>query len=165
MSRAELPAAALCEVVQNIWETMFSMGLETVDENFDDRARFVTSCVQISGAWEGVVVLRSSLTLARRLTGIMLDLQEPQGADLCDAMGELANLTAGGVQALLPAPSELTPPVVIEGKDYTLVFPRCSIVNEVHFRLQAEALTVTLFEANHDACPKMGGEPRCTVQS
>jgi hypothetical protein len=81
------------------------------------------------------------LTLARELACSMLELDAPEDADFCDAMGELANLTAGVVQPLLPSPSELTTLSFIRGRDYKLVFPRCSIVNEVHFRFHSQPLS------------------------
>ena len=109
------------------------------------------------------MALRSSLTLARELACTMLALDTPEDADICDAMGELANLAAGAVQPLLPSPSELTPPSVIEGKDFKLVFPRCSIVNEVHFRFHSQPLTLTVFEANHERCGRTAAATRCNL--
>jgi len=51
------------------------------------------------------------------------------------------------VQAMMPSPSELSPPSVVEGKDYKLILPRCAIMNEVHFRYQEEPFNIVVFEA------------------
>ncbi len=163
MGQVELVAEDIYQLAQGIWETLFADHLEVAGEELAEPSGFISGCIQITGAWEGVVALRSSLALARELACTMLALDAPEDADLCDAMGELANLTAGAVQPLLPSPSELTPPSVVKGKDYKLIFPRCSIVNEVHFRFHSQPLTVTVFEANHDSCARTTAEPRCSL--
>ena len=149
MRRVQLEAADIHQLAQGIWETLFEAELEPCTlEPSTSGDGFITGCIQISGAWEGVVVLRTSLVLARRLAGQMLGLEEPEDPETCDAMGELTNLMAGAAQTLLPAPSELTPPSVIEGNDYKLVLPHSSKVNDVHFRFHGEPLTVMIFEAD-----------------
>jgi chemotaxis protein CheX len=151
------------KLAQNIWQTMFAESLEVAEQQTADRSAFLTGSIQITGAWKGVVVFGCPLPLAQSLTGIMLGLETPEDPDICDAVGELTNLTAGAIQALLPAPSELTPPSVAEGKDYKLVFPHCSIVSDVHFRFRSQLLTVSVFEADHDRCTKPGSELRCVL--
>lgn len=149
MRRSQLEAADIHQFAQGIWDTLFAAELVCcAAEPPSAGDGFITGCIQLSGAWEGVIVLRSSLVLARRLAAQMLGLDEPEDPETCDAMGELTNLMAGAAQALLPAPSELTPPSVIEGKDYKLVLPHSSMVNEVYFALYGEPLTVFIFESD-----------------
>ena len=162
MERIALAVEDIHQLAQNIWDMMFGGGLEVAENEPAGGAAFLTGSIQITGAWEGVVALRVSLDLARELACSMLAIEDPQETDLCDAIGELANLTAGAVQPLLPTPTELTPPTVIEGRDYKLVFPRCSIVNEAAFGFRSQPLTITLFEANHDRCQRHPAETECS---
>ncbi len=149
MRRVQLEANDINQLLQGIWGTLFDAELEVCGaaEAESPATDFITGCIQISGAWEGGIVLRSTMVLARELAGLMLGLEAPEDPETCDAIGELTNLMAGAAQTLLPAPSELTPPSVIEGKDYKLVLPHSRMVNEVHFRFHSEALTVMIFEA------------------
>jgi len=144
-----LEADDLVQLVQGIWGTLFDAKLEPrAAEPASPADGFITSCIRIGRAWEGVVVLRASLLVARELASLMFGLEASEDAETCDAMGELTNLIAGAAQTLLPAPSELTPPSVIEGKDYRLVLPHSSMVNELHFSFHGEPLSVMIFEAN-----------------
>lgn len=146
--RARLEQDDIHQLADRIWESMFGPGLERLDSegpSVDDR--FLTGCVQLTGAWEGAAVVRCSYKLASHLASTMFGIEELSEEEVCDTVGELANLTAGAVQALMPSPSELSPPSVVEGKDYRLILPRCSIMKEVHFRFREEPFNILVFEA------------------
>ena len=148
MRRVELEAQDLRDVVDQIWESVFNLTLESVEQEPASKdPRFLTGCIQISGSWDGALVLRCSYLLAREFTATMLGIEEPADEDIADALGELTNLTTGATQALLPTPSELTPPSVIEGKDYKLILPHFTLVNEANFQHGTEPLTIMLFES------------------
>jgi CheY-specific phosphatase CheX len=147
MRREQLLTEEIHEAAERLWQSMFEESLEYLSEEGEtEDQRFLTGCIQVTGAWEGAVVLRASFAFARVVAGLMLGLEEAADEEVCDAMGELTNLTSGALQALLPAPSELTPPSVIEGKDYKLILPGHSVVNETHCRFRNEPLTIMLFE-------------------
>src|SRR5579871_3148507 len=134
------------QLADRIWESMFGAGMERLDsEPFSDDDRFLTGCVQLTGAWEGASVVRCSYKLASHLASPMFGVEEMADEEVSDTVGELANLTAGAVQALMPSPSELSPPSVVEGKDYRLVLPRCSIMNQVHFKFCDEPFNIVVF--------------------
>lgn len=146
--RPRLEQDDIHQLADRIWESMFGEGLERLDSeaaSADDR--FLTGCVQLTGAWEGAAVVRCSFKLASHLASTMFGSEELADDEVCDTVGELANLTAGAVQALMPSPSELSPPSVVEGKDYKLILPRCSIMNEAHFQFCKEPFNIAVFEA------------------
>jgi chemotaxis protein CheX len=139
------------QLADRIWDSMFGEGLERLDsEGHSEDPRFLTGCVQLTGAWEGAAVVRCSYKLAAHLASTMFGVEELADEEVSDTVGELANLTAGAVQALMPSPSELSPPSVVEGKDYRLVLPRCSIMNQVHFKFCDEPFNIVVFEAQQD---------------
>jgi chemotaxis protein CheX len=138
----------LHQLADRIWESMFGDGLERLDEEGPSAdPRYLTGCVQLTGAWEGAAVVRCSYKLASHLASTMFGTEELAAEEVCDSVGELTNLTAGAVQAMMPSPSELSPPSVIEGKDYKLILPRCAIMNEAYFRFQDEPFTIVVFES------------------
>ena len=149
------------QLADRIWESMFGGGMEKLDsEALSDDSRFLTGCVQLTGAWEGASVVRCSYRLASHLASTMFGTEELAVEEVCDAIGELANLTAGAVQAMMPAPSELSPPSVIEGKDYKLILPRSSIMNQAHFRFNDEPFTIVVFEAQKLAHTEHSTQPQ-----
>jgi chemotaxis protein CheX len=70
--------------------------------------------VRISGAWQGVVVVDCPEELARRTAAAMWGGRPRDGAQVADAIGELANMIAGNVKVLLPGPSRLSLPAVAD---------------------------------------------------
>lgn len=76
----------------------------------------VTGSVQISGAFSGAVAVECSLDLARRAAASMFALEEAAvgRSEIRDALGEIANMIGGNVKALLPAPSRLSVPEVVD---------------------------------------------------
>ena len=137
----------LHQLTDRIWESMFGNGLELLDnEELSTDPRFLTGCVQLTGAWEGAAVVRCSYKLASYLASVMFGTEALATEEVCDSVGELANLTAGAVQALMPSPSELSAPSVVEGKDYELILPRCAPMNQAYFRFQDEPFTIVVFE-------------------
>ncbi|HVN28304.1 MAG TPA: chemotaxis protein CheX [Candidatus Binataceae bacterium] len=139
------------QLADRIWESMFGSPMERLaGEGTSDDERFLTGCVQLTGAWDGAAVVRCSYRLASQLAAMMLGAEDLALEEVCDAVGELANLTAGAVQALMPSPSELSPPSVVEGKEYKLVLPRCGIMNQAYFRFNDEPFTILVYEADKD---------------
>jgi len=139
------------QLADRIWDSMFGAGLELLEsEAKSEDPRFLTGCVQLTGAWEGAAVVRCSYKLASHLASTMFGVEELADDEVSDTVGELANLTAGAVQALMPSPSELSPPSVVEGKDYKLILPRCSVVNQVYFRFREEPFNIVVFAATTD---------------
>lgn len=105
------------EALEGVTRTM--LGLEVTDPDADppsERARDrLTAVVELSGAWRGAVLLSCS----RRLAGVACErMLAPVGGgeaklqDTFDALGELTNMLAGQVKALLPGPTRIGIPEV-----------------------------------------------------
>lgn len=145
----ELGATEIIELVKNIWKTVLDIDI-LVDEDgtakMSTSEGLMTSCVQITGAWEGAVAIYCTTGLARQVAAVAFDKTEEEVAseDMQDILGELANITGGNIKSMLPGPCQLSLPSVIEGKDYrfgvlgsqTWIQLRFSCLNQpVHFVL------------------------------
>jgi chemotaxis protein CheX len=107
----------------------------------------MTGAVHIDGAWEGAVMLQCPQDLANRLTSVLFKAEDtPSSDDVRDAMGELTNMLAGNVKALLPEPSRISLPTVAFGADYELSVVGTRAVATVSFTCEGSPLTVTLLE-------------------
>lgn len=81
-----------------------------------DAHEWVTASLAVSGPWECSMSLCVESTLATSLTESMWDQADVSAADVDDAIGELANVIAGGVKGMTPHPGcELSTPVVTRG--------------------------------------------------
>ena len=114
----------------------------------------LTGCVQISGAWEGAVTLQCSIDLARAAAGTMFDrAPDATSADeIRDALGELANMVGGNIKALLPAPTHLSLPIVVEGDRAALSIRDTEAVQTVWFASHGQPFVVTVLS-------RVGGQP------
>lgn len=111
----------------------------------------IGACVQITGAWEGTVRVDCSLALARLATARFLA-TEPEQVDIAqirDAIGELANMSAGSVKPLLPKPCQLSLPSVADGGDYTLTVPHGEVILNTAFDFNGEPLRVSVLQRKH----------------
>ena len=136
------------EVVRSIWETVLGWDIQPSSPSEPSRKDpgCKTGFVQIAGAWEGAIVCISSESLVRRAGGVMFGMN-PDALTvelLHDALGELTNMVGGNLKALLPGPSFLCLPAVVDGSDYSVCVPSAWPVIEVEFSSQAEPFTVKL---------------------
>ncbi len=74
---------------------------------------WVIATLQVTGPWECRVEIAVDAMLAEWLTKNMLDQEEVAADEVSDAVGEIANVIAGGVKGMTPAPGcGLTLPAV-----------------------------------------------------
>ena len=138
--------------IESVMETMFQtvLGLDV----FNNPAAmvvargqpYVTSSVQISGDWNGVVSMSVPLDLALHFAALMFDVEdgETNDEDLDDAMGELANIASGSFKSMLDGHCQLGLPVVTNGIDYVVRFPGSTVECEIGFECEEECFHVTV---------------------
>ncbi len=145
-------------VTEDLWQTMFSLDVRHLDHEAPRSPKdgVLTGCVHVSGAWEGAAMLSCSTELARHVAGIMFGASELSDNEICDAIGELTNITAGQIQPLLPSPSELSLPSVVEGHDYRLNIPRSVLLTRVFFECQGKPLSITVVQQTQHEREKSG---------
>jgi chemotaxis protein CheX len=138
------------EITRNVWESILGREIRpsTAAELLGELSgrHTLTGCVQLAGAWEGTVLLHCSIGLARALAALMFssDAQSLGDGEVEDAWGELANMVAGNVKALLPRPCQLSLPAVIRGLDYHVAVPGTKVVAQSFLECDGEPVLVTL---------------------
>ncbi len=135
-------------IAHSIWETLFVLPLATADgAQHREVGPLMTGCVQIDGAWNGAVMLQCPEPLAGRLAA---ELFQPQAdlpsEDVQDTIGELTNMLAGNIKALLPQPSRISLPAVALGADYDLRVIGTHVVAAASFDCAGSRLVVTLLQ-------------------
>ncbi len=138
------------EIAASIWETLFSLPLDSEPGGVLADGSLVTGCVQIDGAWHGAVMLQCSEELAGQLAGELYDASAPNPDEVRDTIGELTNMLAGNIKALLPEPSRISLPTVALGADYAITVVGTQAVAAVPFRCAGSLLVVTLLQGQAD---------------
>ena len=140
----------ITQIAYSIWETLFSVPLDRAPDGsaLPADTPLMTGCIQIDGAWKGAVMLQCPQALAERLSA---ELFQPDGASSPeeghDTIGELTNMLAGNVKALLPEPSRISLPAVAQGADYDLRVMGTRVEAAVPFICLEQLLVVTLLRS------------------
>jgi len=135
------------QLTNEIWGGMLQMELAATTAA-PRKGGGIGACVQITGAWEGAVRVDCSLGLARVATSRFLAVEPEQVTidQIRDAMGELANMSAGSVKPLLPRPCQLSLPTVADGSDYHISVPQGETILETGFAFQGEPLLISVLQ-------------------
>jgi CheY-specific phosphatase CheX len=138
----------IVRISEDIWIAMLEMaphytGPEPPEE---PHGPVVVGIINVSGAWEGSVVLHLDEKLAGEVARRMLTLGDasPTLLDLQDAIGELSNMTGGNIKALAGGECHLSLPTVIQGSSFTLRFPGMKTVNRLGFRVEGLPYTINV---------------------
>lgn len=144
---ATIDSAAVTGIVTDIWSSI--LGLDIVVAGPAELAPpTVTGLVHISGDSEGSVSLECPKDLAREVAALMFgtDADALAPGEMEDALGELTNMTGGGVKSLLAGQNQLSLPTVIEGTGYHLNVPGAVAVLAVWFACGASPVVVRVYE-------------------
>src|SRR4029450_7757910 len=103
---------------------MLGFPVEARGEPLDvNGTRHLSASVQISGGWEGTVLVSCPEALAQRVAGVMFDTESASDDEIRDALGEVANMTAGNVKALVESYCRLSLPMGAGGGGAAAALP------------------------------------------
>ncbi len=104
------------EVVSSIWTSLLGMQIDPATSADPPAERYYTGRVTIRGGWNGTVVVRCAQGLARRVAAAMFEIDPASVTvdDMRDAIGEVTNIAAGNLKALMPDMCSLGLPAVVE---------------------------------------------------
>ncbi|MGO9211003.1 MAG: chemotaxis protein CheX [Terriglobales bacterium] len=143
----QIQAADVIKLTNDIWASMLGMELAPCDHvEFPGAEQVLAASVEVMGDWQGRIRLDCSSRLAREAAArfVGADPAEITSEQVCDALAELTNMTAGSVKALLPCASRLT----IPGMDASaLPAPtRSDMWLQSGFTYEGEPLLVTIVQ-------------------
>ncbi len=139
------------DIVTMIWSTLIDVPIQPGDGAAPSEDLTVTGIVNIDGAFHGAIFVRCPFALASLLTTAMFQGDgEPTFEDVCDALGELTNMVAGNVKALLPQPSVISLPTVASGSRYEISVVGTHVVATVPFVSASHPLVVSVVQRAGD---------------
>ncbi len=136
-------------IAQNVFETMVNVVAtpESV-RAMHPHPTHVSGCIQISGGWQGAVILQTTENFARIIASKMLLIPGPDvtAADMQDCMAEITNMIGGNIKSQVPGPSFLSLPTVTTGADFDFHLAKSHIVNDMALTVEDEYLRIVLCE-------------------
>jgi chemotaxis protein CheX len=137
------------QLAQSIWEATLGLPIEPDQSGaIGNRPRSMAACIQITGAWNGAILLDCPAETARRAASIMFG-ADPAAvtlSDLQDAVAELVNMIGGNFKALLPETCYLSLPAVVEGGDYSARVPGSKSIGRVPFTCEGQPVSIVVLE-------------------
>lgn len=129
-----------------VWESFLEMQAEPAP-GAPVAGRVYTSCVNISGGWDGSVHLVIPQVLAGAVAASMfgMEIDDLTEAEITDAVGELANVVGGNVKGLIEDPCSLSLPTVTVGTDYHVTVPGSELVRDVTLMSNGHAFHVSIY--------------------
>jgi chemotaxis protein CheX len=138
----------LYQIVSSTWLAMLSLDVEPDSQAEPERmSEPLTGSVQLTGHWEGAVVLHSPTSLARQVAG-RLSAADPAALSLeevRDALGEITNIVAGNLKELLAEGTHQGMPVVTEGIPSAGAGSDTRLLRRCGFRCLGEPFALLLY--------------------
>ncbi len=144
---AQMTEPDLASIVDGAVSMMLGLDLGELVES-STLTSSIGAAVQFTGDWEGAVVFACDDAFGCEAAAAMFG----SGADtvtseeIADALGELANMIAGNVKPLLPAPATLSLPTVVQGAEVQVGIPGAREWVGVTYRKGSSVLSVRIYE-------------------
>jgi chemotaxis protein CheX len=140
------------QIISDVFETMLGLAVERREGDWRCEMPPVTGAIFYAGAWNGALLVECTQEQAFQFTHRLMSIEPPASVndDVRDAVGELANMIAGNLKAVLPPGVALSMPSVVEGRDYSLRICGGNDVSLMTFWSQLGAFRITLVELRQD---------------
>ena len=113
---SHVTAEELHEVLEVVCMTVLELPVEFADGSEYSLNEYRLCSITISGAWNGTVQVRAGVEFLTCAASHMfkIDRETVDDSDRADTFTELINMLGGTIKCLLPEPSDLSLPVVLE---------------------------------------------------
>ena len=119
--QTEVKVEILAQIVESVFLTMMDLELTSSEKPWHPGGERLTSFVQLTGDWNGAVMIECSRQQACQFAGRILAMDPPDAVDddVRDVLGELANMIGGNMKCGMSATGvRLSMPSVMIGRDY-----------------------------------------------
>ena len=145
----EFESPQIYQIAETIWNA--TLGVPIAPDSGQACAsseRATAACIQITGAWNGAILLVCPADVARHAASVMFSAApaEMKVADLQDAVAELVNMIGGNIKGLLPETCHLSLPAVVEGGDYSTRIPGSRLATKIAFDCDGKPVSISILE-------------------
>ena len=137
-------AKKIVETTEEIFNTMIFMEVSAdvpLEQGKQVLGCHISAMIGLTGGFSAMLGIHCPEAVGLAITGAMLDMEiEEIDADVKDALGEIANMVAGGLKERFAAEDialELAIPTAISGKSYTIASSTTSNRVIIPFNIEA----------------------------
>ena len=130
---------------RDLWATQLGLNIapaESPETPGSDRS--LSSCVRVSGAWHGTILLECPESVARHAAVMLFAADDASDGDVQDALGELTEMIAAKIRTLLPEDSKLSKPAIVADDDALAKQRR---IQDLHLSCEGRPVRIALLES------------------
>jgi chemotaxis protein CheX len=133
-------------IVKSVFFTMLELEVSTSEIATQPGVNRLTSFVQMTGDWNGAMLLECSPRQACLFAGRILSMDPPDTVDddVRDALGEMANVIGGTMKCGMSSGVRLSMPMVMDGTNYDLRVCGANILERLCFQCSEGNFWVTI---------------------
>ena len=150
--QTEVKVEILAQIVESVFLTMMDLELTSSEKPWHPGGERLTSFVQLTGDWNGAVLIECTRRQACQFAGRILAMDPPDAVDddVRDVLGELANMIGGNMKCGMSATGvRLSMPTVMDGTDCDLRICGSEVQDRLAFQCADGHFWVTVLTTRH----------------
>ncbi len=146
---AEIVPSELAQIVESVFETMLSLEVHETETPWFPGPDRLTSAVQLTGEWNGAVLLECDRGQSCYFAARFLSIELPGAVDdvVRDVLGELANMIGGNLKCILVPGIRLSMPSVVDGGSSSVRVCGTEVRERLAFQYDESTFWITVLAA------------------
>ena len=139
---------------QRLWNDHLGLRVIPRDETTQEGdERTWSSCINISGAWQGALMLECPESIVRHAAAMLFasDGDEITTEDIEDALKELSVIIGKQMRQVLPEATKLSRPSIVKEADRTEVLRSLRELTDLHLSCEGRPVRISLLEKETEA--------------
>ena len=136
------------QIVSDLFVTMLATEVSPAAEHSPSDKDHITALISFAGTWRGMLEFEcgreEAIHFAKRF--LQMDDIHECNDDVRDTVGELTNIIAGNLKALLPSDVKLGMPSITSGGNYTVHISGGTLVGQRTFTTDIGTFSIRLIE-------------------
>lgn len=143
-----ITAEELGQITIDAWQTLLGLDPHVAPPHQPTDEVVHCATVHITGDTQWTIRIDCSDVHVRDIAAAMFGTapDEATDEDISDSLGEMANVVAGNVKALLDGSARLSLPTVARGRSFEVTLPGMTETDRLHFVCEDSELSVAVFE-------------------
>jgi len=134
---------------QQLWNDQFGLRVGPIQAtNHGTNERTWSSCINISGAWQGALVLECPESIVRHAAAMLFasDGEETTTEDIEDALKELSVIVGKQMRQILPESTKLSRPSIVNDPDRKEILESLRGLTDLQLSCEGRPIRIALLE-------------------
>jgi len=142
---------------RQLWNDQLGLNIDPAEaasnHNPDDKTW--ASCINITGAWHGALVLECPESIVRHAAAMLfsVDCEETSNEDIQDALKELSVMIGKRMRSILPEATKLSRPSIVAEADRVEVLQSLAELTDLHLSCEGRPIRIALLQKDEAPAP------------